>query len=341
MNAPPAIPRFCPNCGQAAQPADVQCRRCSGVLAAPVGAVRGVHAGNRSGVPGWVLGLIGCVVLTPVMAVVLGIVAAIAIPNFIKAQTTKKADTARENLALIWEAQRKWAAANDGEYLEFYIEPGDQSDPEWTKLGVTLPAIHHSYEAYVDGDELYITASGNVDEDEILDEWELASFDGTARRISNDVSDVVTMDESVGGVTGGTVAVVEPIAVGGDGDDYAPVDPEALARALAELKSGSAAANLEAIWESEVSYRKGHRNYLAFSEGGPTTWTSLGLDGLPDEEHHRYRAVVKDGKLRLTAEGNLDDDPFVDLWTIDATTGEAVHLKSDASNLDLSRLSQD
>lgn len=336
MSALPPTVRFCPNCGQAAQPVDVQCRRCSGVLSVPVGGVRGVHAGNRSGVPGWVLGLIGCVVLTPVMAVVFGIVAAIAIPSFIKAQTTKKADTARENLVRIWEAQQKWAAANDGEYLEFYIDPDDASDPEWKKLGITLPAIHHSYDGYVDGEELYLTASGNVDDDPFLDEWELVASTGTVSRLSNDVTD----HAESGGVIG-TVPVVEPVAFGDDDDDDATADPEALARAIAEMKSETAAANLEAIWEREVSYRKGHKNYLAFSEGGPTTWASLGLDGLPDEEHHRYRAVVKDGKLRLTAEGNLDDDPFVDLWTIDAATGDAVQLKSDANNLDLSRLANE
>ena len=343
MSAPPPISRFCPNCGQAADPADVQCRRCSGGLAPPVGAVRGVHAGNRAGVPGWVLGIIGCVVLTPVLACVLAVVAAIAIPNFLKAQTMRKTLTAEKNLQMIWEAEKKWAAAHDGEYLEFVIEPEDVSDTEFQKLGITLPAIHHTYEAFLDGDELYVTASGNVDEDEFSDEWELASYDGAAEHIADDVLDLSNETGGVGGVVGGVVGgtVEEPVTPGDDGDDDdEEADPEALARAVVEMKSESAAANLEAIWEREVSYRKGHKNYLAFSEGGAITWASLGLT-LPEAEHHRYRAVVKDGKLRLTAEGNVDDDPFLDLWTVDAASGEAVQLKSDATNLDLSRLSND
>ena len=99
-------------------------------------------------------------------------------------------------------------------------------------------------------------------------------------------------------------------------------------------KSETARENLEAIWEKQVAYRKGHRSYLTFTDGTASTWASLGVV-LPAAVNHKYSAAVKDGDLVVTAAGNLDADAFEDVWSVNTETGAAYQLKNDASDVEL------
>ena len=71
---------------------------------------------NRSGpaaksdFPIWIIGLIGCLVAVPVVVAVIGILAAIAIPNFIKFQCKSKQSEARTVLSQIHAAEMAFFA---------------------------------------------------------------------------------------------------------------------------------------------------------------------------------------------------------------------------------------
>jgi type II secretory pathway pseudopilin PulG len=56
----------------------------------------------------WIFALVGCLVLVPVLVAVVGILAAIAIPNFLKFQCKSKQSEAKTNLAGIWVAEKSF-----------------------------------------------------------------------------------------------------------------------------------------------------------------------------------------------------------------------------------------
>ena len=348
MSSPPSGTRYCPTCGSPTTLDKTACPRCGnplpalGAAAPPPGyaAPGGGMPAGKGGFPGWVIGVIACVVAAPILVGVLGVVAAIAIPNFIRYQARAKSAQAAVNLAAIWTAEKSWAASHGGEYSEFDIDETDQSDSGFTALGVTLAKpLHHGYSAYYLGDTLWISASGNIDEDATLDEWEISSDDPTPFHYSDDVTEVVlpsrqpadegsAADEEYEGTEGGVVGGV----VGGT------ADLQALSAQIAlQQKSESARENLEAIWKAEQAYKAKHKSWLAFTDGNGTTWAALGVT-LPAEKNHAYSARVAAGALTLTATANLDDDEFEDAWKLESSHGFALQDKSDALNLDLSSL---
>jgi hypothetical protein len=367
MSALPPNIRYCPSCGQPNDLSAGNCPRCGNPLPAMTGAGYSAAPAASSGpaatapmygsgapppsggFPGWAIGLIACVVAAPILVAVTGVVAAIAIPNFIKFSAREKSDSAKSNLASIWVAEKAWAASHGGTYVEFSIDEQDQTDPEFQKLSVKLDKIHHAYDAYVDGGTLWITASGNIDEDEFLDEWELSSNDPTPFHFGDDVTDVsqdsrqtsgddedADMEEEgtsdPGGVAGGIVGgVAGGLGVSGTG----ATDPDKMEQV--QLHSESAEKNLAAIWAREKDYKVKHKSYMAFTDGNAATWSALGVT-LPADTFHTYKAKVTGNTLLLTAVGNLDDDDFLDEWQLDSNVGTPVQLKNDALNLDLSAM---
>jgi type II secretory pathway pseudopilin PulG len=369
-------PRFCANCGFAAQPSDVNCSNCGAALAAAPaapppagpapsfgtpapGAGFGTPAAGpgfgspapapRGGIPGWAIGLIACVVIAPIMVLVVGIIAAVAIPGFNKFQGSSQSAAASSNLKAIWAAEQAYAKNHDGDYSEFYIDQYDQEDEGWTALGITLPKYDHTYEGYYEDQDFYLSASGNTDSDPFLDSWELSAKDGNPVHLTDDSNDTTLAEghggssgyEGTGGTLGSNVGGGGGSAKGLEGDPVvSEVDPSVVQAMLeTDDKSQTAKSNLEAIWVREKSYKLGHKSYLPFDDGTASTWGTLGVK-LPAKTNHTYSAKVDGGKLVLSASANLDDDPFLDEWEIDTASGVALQTKNDALNIDLSELSQ-
>ena len=69
----------------------------------------------KSGMPGWVIALIVCGCLLPFIAIV-GLLAAIAIPNFIAARNTSLANQSENNLKQIGLALRIWEGGHNDQY---------------------------------------------------------------------------------------------------------------------------------------------------------------------------------------------------------------------------------
>ena len=184
--------RFCTQCGAplVAVPGATHCARCGTVLASATRTAPDDAGSARSRLPSLAIGLIACTTGGFLFLVCGGIIAAIAVPNFVKAQARSKAVTARANLRTLWAAEQSWAHAHGGEFLEFYVEPYDTGDPNFQRLSVELGAIHHSYEGYYDGEVFVIAATGNIDTDVSVDEWELTSDDPEPLHIYDDITEV-------------------------------------------------------------------------------------------------------------------------------------------------------
>ena len=346
--SPPS--RFCSNCGTPADAASAHCARCGNVIAAgaPATAQRDVAAsGSKRGMTSLVLGLVGCGVGGFFFLVCGGILAAIAIPNFVRQGAISRQNDAKANLEALWAAERAWAASHDGEFLDFYATPEDASDENLARLGVDLGTMHHEYEGYFDGDLFVIVASGNLDEDDSLDEWELTSDDPVALHVYDDIREISDYGEEVGygggydeeeeqpsgeigGIAGG------PPGAGGLGLRGGVADPSSDLIARSE----SARANLRAIWEGQQAYKLGKKKFLPFEAGSDATWSALGMSGLPETAHHTYAAKVTGDELTITASANLDGDPFLDEWIFSSRDQVPLQVKNDALDLDLSELAK-
>ena len=354
----PPTTRFCASCGAPAQAEHSHCARCGMILVSnptlntPSGAVRAAEREGRSKLPSLLLAAGGCTVGGFLFLVCGGIAAAVLIPNYMQRQTAAKTMGAEANLKAIWAAQQSWAAAHDGEFLEFYVDSEEPTDANLSRLRVNIGDLStYAYEGRYDGADMFvITASGNVDEDESYDEWELVSDDPVPRHVYDDVKEIENYrsyaydgdyeggdyeddddDEYVeGGVEGGVVGEITVGGLGlkGVGESGSSID----------TKSASAKANLEAIWKGQQAYKLTKKSYMSFDKGSAATWTALGVD-LPEGEFHTFGATVKNGALTLTASANLDSDDFQDEWILSSADGVAVQVKNDALNLDLSALS--
>ena len=347
--SPPA--RFCARCGAPAIESASHCARCGVVFAVPSSPTAAVRAASadpgRSKMPSLLVGLAACTVGGFFFLVCGGIVAAVAIPNFMKAQATTKSQAAQANLKALWAAEQAWAAAHDGEFLEFYVDEYEPTDENLRRLRIDLGDLTYSYEATYDSNDVFvISAIGNIDEDESSDEWELLSDNPVPFHLYDDVTeqdhyqessseyadddDDEEWDEGVeGGVVGGVVGGVGGLGLKGVGESSSDV----------EAKSTTARANLVAIWQGQQAYKLKKKSFMAFDKGGAATWAALGLAALPEAENHTFSASVSGGALTLSATANLDADAFEDEWSLSSADGIPVQVKNDALNLDLSELS--
>jgi len=320
-------------------------------------------APGSGGLPGWVIGLIACAVAAPVIVAMVGILAAIAIPNFIKYQSRSKQSLARANLTTLWTAEQAYAKTHDGDFAEFQLDSSG-GDDGYKELGVSLDKVApYTYEGFYDdqSDAFYITADGKLDSsDDSEDKWELSSADGLPVHLNDGITHLKLADpkspgeadQSDGGTMGGVVGGLGLKGTGGTGtgqgiapedggtDVVTAVDPAEAKRILEiDEKALTAKANLEAIFEKEKKWKASHKAWLAFAEGDSKALAKLGVK-LPKPAHHRFSATLDAGKLVLTASGNLDDDPFLDEWKLDSSVGVAVQTKNDAFDIDMTQADQ-
>ena len=85
----------------------------------------------RPAFPVWVFGLVGCIVLLPMVVAVVGILAAIAIPNFLKYQCKAKQSEAKANLAGLYTAEKAF-------YGEYGFYTTDLKALNWEPIGTPL-----------------------------------------------------------------------------------------------------------------------------------------------------------------------------------------------------------
>jgi type IV pilus assembly protein PilA len=160
-----------------------------------------------SGTATWVFVLIGCLIAVPIFIAVIGILAAIAIPDFLKFSAKAKQAEAKVNLGALFTMQvayfgetsayaqpgngkgascfdkLKWTPEGDTAYT-YYC--GDDMIP-CTKPGCT-PCPNFQNESAVGDTSFTLMAVGNVDRDSTCDVW-IINDAKELRNVSNDVMD--------------------------------------------------------------------------------------------------------------------------------------------------------
>ena len=117
-----------------------------------------------------------------IVVAIIGILAAIAIPNFIRFQTRAKQSEAKSNLKAIFTAVKSVTAENDGadcgfcgwspegsnkySYEGATDEVGANGAAAATTAAANVPAA-----AYTDPDTFVYTAAANIDGDAFVDSW--------------------------------------------------------------------------------------------------------------------------------------------------------------------------
>lgn len=113
-----------------------------------------------------------------IVVAIIGIIAAIAIPNFLRYQARTKQTEARTNLGIIFSAQITYF----GEHDLFASSVGDLG---WIPIGTTRYAY-----SMTGGSSTHFTAraTGNIDNDPTIDVWEI-NHEKDLRVLTNDVLD--------------------------------------------------------------------------------------------------------------------------------------------------------
>lgn len=165
----------CPRCGVRH---DVSTRKPGERFGCPCG--HGLEAPKRSG-PGWIV-ILAIVAACAVPCV--GILAAIAIPNFIKYQSRSKAMEAKVNLRGLATAERSYFSEHEA-YLPVGPAPAQvpgrervafPADPGFERLCFRPEgAVRYQYEVRVDEDgSAVVIARGDLDGDGVTSEYRMA-----------------------------------------------------------------------------------------------------------------------------------------------------------------------
>jgi type IV pilus assembly protein PilA len=128
-----------------------------------------------------------------IVLAIIGVLAAIAIPNFMRFQSKARQSEAKVLIGAIAAREMQYKLET-GAFMPCPpnpVEPGkpwDKSMAEWNRIGFNSsgPAL---YQYWVEADEagFMIHAKANLDRDANLDTWSMSSKD---LRLSNDVNDV-------------------------------------------------------------------------------------------------------------------------------------------------------
>lgn len=121
-----------------------------------------------------------------IVVVIIGILAALAIPRFMQATTKSKQSEAKEILKQIYTMERAYRQENNT-----YItgDPSPQAfGGSFPVLGIEIMAsARYSYSIAAGVDAFTATATGDLDDDPTIDTWTIDNF-GTLTNTINDVS---------------------------------------------------------------------------------------------------------------------------------------------------------
>ena len=181
----------------------------SSVAGIILGIVSLVRIGKEPQLPGRGQAIAAIVVGVGIIPFQLGVLAAIAIPNFIRFQARSKQVECKVALRTLWRDQQAYRAAH-GAYashfadLRFRVPAGNRYayllsesdvvpvDPRYQTDFDPVDAVR-SYGVGVKGDEFLAACVGNIDNDPTLDVWTVSSADRSvpAGTPKNEVNDVV------------------------------------------------------------------------------------------------------------------------------------------------------
>jgi prepilin-type N-terminal cleavage/methylation domain-containing protein len=121
-----------------------------------------------------------------IVVVIIGILAALAIPRFMAATTKSKQSEAKQILKQIYTMERQFRQENNT-YVTTDASP-QAADGSFPVLGVEIMhAARYSYDIVQAADAFTATATANLDDDAIIDTWTIDET-GTLQNTINDAT---------------------------------------------------------------------------------------------------------------------------------------------------------
>ena len=109
----------CPDCGREVSPSAPACLQCGRPIATPPVLPPTVIVQTQSKAPQWVFVCLAVLLTVVVVIPVVGLLAAIAIPNFVKARSASQRSACIMHLKSIEQAKETWA-------VDYHKSPGDE-----------------------------------------------------------------------------------------------------------------------------------------------------------------------------------------------------------------------
>jgi prepilin-type N-terminal cleavage/methylation domain-containing protein len=123
-----------------------------------------------------------------IVVVIIGILAALAIPRFMRSTTKAKMSEARQLLKQIYTMQRAYRQENDV-YTLNGITASNAAQNTFSPIGVEVGAsARYSYLMAATANTFTCTATANLDDDLVNDVWTI-NQDGTLTHVTDDSAD--------------------------------------------------------------------------------------------------------------------------------------------------------
>lgn len=251
--------------------------------------------------------LVGCLLLGGC----LGLGVLINIPKFMASTNATKAGEGSRTLRAMATAH-----AAKPEVTAFSFTHGKGGDAGWKALGLPEDAKYHDFDAWTDAEgRLWMTAIGNLDEDEALDEWE---WPGPV------ASPVQLREDNRNEWEGGLFYLQRP-------ETFPPVGPNPVFSHEERMRMAAARAvhdsGLRLRWATEEFGDK-HLRYRV--DNGK--WDVEGTT--PGDERFHFLVKVTNGTEMIGVAGfaNFDGDPCVDMWRIRFPDRTAEHVSDDSDD---------
>ena len=282
----------CPKCGTLVENPDARfCEKCGVDLANP-----DLQTEKQKSKFPWLLTCLivfgVCFIMIPIIA----ILAAIAIPNFLKFEAKSKQSEARTILTGIYEAEMAY----------FATENRFSSYPE--EIGYEPPAIPKYYQfkiIYADEYDFVARAWGNIDGDSQIDIWEVTD---DAREPVCIYDDYANFGEEI-----------DPLET--EESTLSEVEDPNLTDKLSECR-----AILTGIYEAELAY-------FAYENKFSSDLDEIGFEPHSPPKYYQFKVIHadKDGFV-ARAWGNIDRDIEIDIWEGTDDSREPVNIYSDIMN---------
>lgn len=259
---------------------------------------------------------IGCLLLVGVAA----FYGLAMIPHFASDENARKAGEGSRTIRLMANAH-----AAKPEVTAFRFELGKGGDAGWKALGLPEDSKWHSYEGWVVGTGLWLVATGNLDEDEALDEWEWSPAVPSPMQLRED-----RFDEWEEGYY---LHYEHGQSSGNANPSWTHEERMEIARRRAIYDTSlTARFQIEEIGDRETQHKMRSGNWLTFAAGDPAAFSTLGVRPYAKGEQYRYSAIASSGALVVEGVSNLDGDPCVDRWVLRPPDRTAAHVSDDVDD---------
>lgn len=260
--------------------------------------------------------LIGCLACGGI----LGLAMLTSLPRYWAEKNSRRAGEASRTIRLM-----AGAHAAKPEVTAFRFDLGKGGDAGWKALGLPEDAKWHSYEGWVVGTGLWLVATGNLDKDEALDEWEWSPAVPSPMQLREDFHDEWEPGYFLHYEHGQSSGKANP--------SWTREERMEIARRRAIYDTSlTARFQVEEIGDRETQHKMRSGNWLTFEAGDPAAFSTLGVRPYAKGGQYRYAAIASGGALVVEGVANLDTDPCLDRWVVRPPDRTAAHVADDVDD---------